>query len=84
MLNSGLLTDTLRTGTVQEPAAAAAEPAGSDRAAKGTPTPADWEYEAQISENSLENYVKRLYYYVEDYAAPAKSVVDFWVLALRE
>ena len=84
VLNSGLLTDTLRTGTVQEPAAAAAEPAGSDRAAKGTPTPADWEYEAQINENSLENYVKRLYYYVEDNAAPAKSEVDFWVQALRE
>lgn len=84
VLNSGLLTDTLRTGTVQEPAAAAAEPAGSDRAAKGTPTPADWEYEAQINENSLGNYVKRLYYYVEDNAAPAKSEVDFWVQALRE
>ena len=84
VLNSGLLTDTLRTGTVQEPAAAAAEPAGSDRAAKGTPTPADWEYEAQINENSLENYVKRLYYYVEDNAVPAKSEVDFWVQALRE
>ena len=84
VLNSGLLTDTLRTGTVQEPAAAVAEPAGSDRAAKGTPTPADWEYEAQINENSLENYVKRLYYYAEDNAAPAKSEVDFWVQALRE
>lgn len=84
VLNSGLLTDTLRAGTVQEPAAAVAEPAGSDRAAKGTPTPADWEYEAQINENSLENYVKRLYYYVEDNAAPAKSEVDFWVQALRE
>mgnify|MGYP000814071369 CR=1 FL=1 len=62
--DTALLTDTLRTGAVQEPAAATAEPAGSDRAAKGTPTPADWEYEAQINENSLENYVKRLYYYV--------------------
>ena len=82
--DTALLTDTLRTGTVQEPAAATAEPAGSDRAAKGTPTPADWEYEAQINENSLENYVKRLYYYVEDNAAPAKSEVDFWVQALRE
>ena len=69
---------------MQEPAAAAAEPAGSDRAAKGTPTPADWEYEAQINENSLGNYVKRLYYYVEDNAVPAKSEVDFWVQALRE
>ena len=84
LLNTGLLADTLHSGTVQEPAAAAAEPACSDRAAKGTPTPADWEYEAQIKENSLENYVKRLYYYVEDNAVPAKSEVDFWVQALRE
>lgn len=84
LLNTGLLTDTLHSGAVQEPAAAAAEPACSDRAAKGTPTPADWEYEAQINENSLENYVKRLYYYVEDNAVPAKSEVDFWVQALRE
>lgn len=84
LLNTGLLADTLHSGAVQEPAAAAAEPACSDRAAKGTPTPADWEYEAQINENSLENYVKRLYYYVEDNAVPAKSEVDFWVQALRE
>lgn len=85
VLNSGLLADTLRGGAAQaaviETAQATEE---TDRTAKGMPDPRDWEYETQLQENTAENYVKRLYYYVEDNAAPAKSEVDFWVQALHD
>ena len=35
-------------------------------------------------ESTLENYVKRLYYYVDDNRSPAAREVAFWVQALQE
>lgn len=35
-------------------------------------------------ENALENYVKRLYYYVENNPNPSSAEVAFWVQALQE
>lgn len=61
-----------------------AEPTGT-RAEKARPAEPDEAYEALIcGENTLENYVRRLYYYVEDNRNPAQSEVDFWVQALQE
>ena len=55
------------------------------RAEKARPAEPDEAYEALIcGENTLENYVRRLYYYVEDNRNPAQSEVDFWVQALQE
>ncbi|WP_455500171.1 DUF2142 domain-containing protein [Gemmiger sp.] len=85
VLNSGLLTDTLHVGAAQTTAAEATVTADeTDRAAKGTPEPPDEVYEEQIGANTAGSFVKRLYYYVEDNAAPAQSEVDFWVQALKE
>ena len=59
--------------------------AGDSRAAKDRPAEPDEAYEALIcGENTLENYVRRLYYYVEDTRSPAQSEIDFWVQALEE
>lgn len=84
VLNSGLLTDTLRGSAAQTTAAETTAVDETDRTAKGTPTPPDEAYEAQIGANTLENFVKRLYYYAEDNTAPAQSEVNFWVQALKE
>ena len=55
------------------------------RAGKARPAEPDEAYEALIcGENTLENYVRRLYYYAEDNRDPAQSEVDFWVQALQE
>ena len=88
-LNTGLLaglgaqdpaavqTDAVQTAAVQADDAA--------RGAKTRPAPPDEAYEALIcGENTLENYVRRLYYYAEDTRDPAQSEVDFWVQALAE
>ena len=84
MLNSGLLADTLHSGSTTT-ATTAAETENADRTAKARPAEPDAEYEAAIcGENTLENYVKRLYYYVEDTATPAASEVAFWGQALKE
>ena len=89
VLNTGLLTSVAG----DEPAAAASTPAAASteaaptalRAAKARPAEPDEAYEAQIcGENTLENYVRRLYYYGEDTRSPAQSEVDFWVQALAE
>lgn len=89
VLNTGLLTSVAG----DEPAAAASTAAASAteaaptalRAAKARPAEPDEAYEAQIcGENTLENYVRRLYYYGEDTRSPAQSEVDFWVQALQE
>ena len=41
--------------------------------------------EAEIcGESTLENYVKRLYYYVDDNRSPAAREVAFWVQAMQE
>lgn len=86
VLNTGLLTDTLRSGAaVTEPTAQTEAQADDTRAAKARPAEPDEAYEAEINgENTLENYVKRLYYYVEDNGTPAASEVAFWVQAMKE
>ena len=75
------------TETTAEPTGAlmgAAADTGT-RAEKARPAEPDEAYEALIcGENTLENYVRRLYYYVEDNRNPAQSEVDFWVQALQE
>lgn len=92
VLNSGMLEGTVGTSDQQSTtvatestaadATAVEEPA---RAEKGRPAEPDEAYEAMIcGENTLENYVRRLYYYVEDNRNPAQSEVDFWVEALKE
>lgn len=48
------------------------------------PLPGDTEYEATLQANTLENFVRRLYYYAEDNADPIQSEVDHWELALKE
>ena len=88
-LNTGLLaglgaqdpaavqTDAAQTAAVQADDAA--------RGAKTRPAAPDEAYEALIcGENTLENYVRRLYYYAEDTRDPAQSEVEFWVQALAE
>ena len=84
VLYSGLLTDTLRSGQTAA-ATVTEETTDADRTAKARPAEPDEAYEAEIDgENTLENYVKRLYYYVEDNQTPAASEVAFWVQALKE
>lgn len=92
VLNSGMLEGTVGASD-QQSATVAAESTAADataaavpaRAEKGRPAEPDEAYEAMIcGENTLENYVRRLYYYVEDNRNPAQSEVDFWVEALKE
>ena len=57
----------------------------ADRAVKSRPAEPDEAYEAEIcGESTLENYVKRLYYYVDDNRSPAAREVAFWVQAMQE
>ncbi len=88
VLNTGTLTGTVGTSAKSTVAAAdvtAAVDADVLRTEKGRPAEPDATYEALIcGENTLENYVRRLYYYVEDNRSPAQSEVDFWVQALQE
>lgn len=58
---------------------------GRDRAVKSRPAEPDEAYEAEIcGESTLENYVKRLYYYVDDNRSPTAREVAFWVQAMQE
>lgn len=89
MLNTGTLAGT--TGTASEEvtttttAAEATAASSVPRAEKARPAEPDYAYEELIcGDNTLENYVRRLYYYVEDNRNPAQSEVDFWVQALKE
>ena len=82
LLNTGLLTDTLRSGQTAVQTTAAED---ADRTVKSRPAEPDEAYEAEIcGESTLENYVKRLYYYVDDNRSPAAREVAFWVQALQE
>ena len=82
LLNTGLLTDTLRSGQTAVQTTAAED---ADRAVKSRPAEPDEAYEAEIcGESTLENYVKRLYYYVDDNRSPAAREVAFWVQAMQE
>lgn len=67
-------------------AAAATEETTDDaRSAKNAPAEPDAAYEETIcADNTMENYVRRLYYYTADTRDPAQSEVDFWVQALAE
>ena len=89
VLNTGTLTAT--TGTASEEttttstAAKAMAVSPAPRAEKARPAEPDAAYEELIcGENTLENFVRRLYYYAEDTRDPAQSEVDFWVQALKE
>lgn len=89
VLNSGTLAGTTGqsadTGTTVTEAAPTAAVADAPRPEKSRPAQPDDAYEAAIcGENTLENYVRRLYYYAEDTRDPAGSEVDFWVQALQE
>ena len=82
LLNTGLLTDTLRSGQTAVQTTAAED---ADRAGKSRPAEPDEAYEAEIcGESTLENYVKRLYYYVDGNRSPAAREVAFWVQAMQE
>lgn len=82
LLNTGLLTDTLRSGQTAVQTTAAED---ADRTVKSRPAEPDEAYEAEIcGESTLENYVKRLYYYVDDNRSPAAREVAFWVQAMQE
>ena len=84
VLNTGLVTDTLHSSSTTETTAETTAVTDADRAAKARPAEPDEAYEAQINgENTLENYVRRLYYYIEDNASPAASEVAFWVQAMQ-
>jgi len=41
-------------------------------------------YEEKISENTTENFVRRLYYYVEGNDTPSETEVAFWTQAINE
>ena len=85
-LNTGLLAGLGAQDPVQADAAqTTAVQADAARDAKTRPAAPDEAYEALIcGENTLENYVRRLYYYAADTRDPAQSEVDFWVQALAE
>ena len=80
VLNTGTLTAT--TGTASEEttttstAAEAMAVSTVPRAEKARPAEPDAAYEEVIcGENTLENFVRRLYYYAEDTRDPAQSEV---------
>ena len=86
-LNTGLLAGLGAQAPVQTDAAQTAAVQADDaaRGAKTRPAAPDEAYEALIcGENTLENYVRRLYYYAEDTRDPAQSEVEFWVQAMTE
>ena len=86
-LNTGLLAGLGAQDPVQTDAAQTAAVQADDaaRGAKTRPAAPDEAYEALIcGENTLENYVRRLYYYAEDTRDPAQSEVEFWVQAMTE
>ena len=91
VLNTGTLTGALGSPAADNTATIAEETTDDTRAdtradtAKSAPAEPDAAYEAAIcGDNTLENYVRRLYYYAADTRDPAQSEVDFWVQALAE
>ncbi|EFB75538.1 DUF2142 domain-containing protein [Subdoligranulum variabile] len=88
VLNTGTLAGATASSSEEATASTVAETTGFSpvsRTEKARPTEPDDAYEDLIcGENTLENYVRRLYYYVEDTRDPAQSEVDFWVQALKE
>lgn len=88
VLNTGTLAGTTAAASDDSTVTTAVETSAESTAArteKARPAEPDETYEALIcGENTLENYVRRLYYYAEDNRNPAQSEVDFWVQALKE
>lgn len=85
VLNTGTLTGALGSPAADNAAAATEETTDDARSAKNAPAEPDAAYEETIcADNTMENYVRRLYYYVADTRDPAQSEVDFWVQALAE
>ena len=80
LFNSAFLAE--RLGIV----ASDAGPAGTAAVAplSLTPLPGSPEVAAQWSENTLENYVRRLFYWVDGQADVPDSEVAFWVQAMRD
>ena len=85
VLNTGTLTGALGSPAADNAAAATEEPTDDARSAKNAPAEPDAAYEETIcADNTMENYVRRLYYYTADTRDPAQSEVGFWVQALAE
>lgn len=85
VLNTGTLTGALGSPAADNAAAATEETTDDARSAKNAPAEPDAAYEETIcADNTMENYVRRLYYYTADTRDPAQSEVDFWVQALAE
>ena len=85
VLNTGTLTGALGSPAADNAAAATEETTDDARSAKNAPAEPDAAYEETIcADNTMENYVRRLYYYAADTRDPAQSEVDFWVQALAE
>ena len=93
VLNSGMLESFLGSNSAAEEsttvAATTADTTAMDflsvRGEKARPAEPDQQYEWVIREdNTLENFVRRLYYFGADERNPAQSEVDFWVQALEE
>ena len=87
VLNTGTLTGALGSNSSADLTAETAVTADDTRTdtAKNAPAEPDAAYEGSIcTDNTLETYVRRLYYYVADTRSPAQSEVDFWVQALTE
>lgn len=88
VLNTGTLAGTTGSASEQTAASTVAETTAFSpvsRAEKARPAEPDYAYEDKIcASNTLENFVRRLYYYVADTRYPAQSEVDFWVQALQE
>lgn len=93
VLNSGMLEGFLGSNSAAEEsttvAATTADTTAMDflsvRGEKARPAEPDQQYEWVIREdNTLENFVRRLYYFGADERNPAQSEVDFWVQALEE
>lgn len=61
------------------PAAAEAAP----RTVRGQPVYQDADYEAALAGNTVENYVRRLYFYFEGVTEVSRSELDYWCGALR-
>ena len=85
VLNTGTLTGALGSPAADNAAAVTEETSDDTRSAKNAPAEPDAAYEETIcADNTMENYVRRLYYYTADTRDPAQSEVDFWVQALAE
>ncbi len=63
---------------------AAASQSLAHDAVRSQPLPQDAAYEASIRENTVENYIRRLYFYFEQTSDVPQSELDFWAQALRE